>query len=351
MNDLIELRQLKRAKAVVELRSFHLAADKLHTVQPNVSNDVKKFQRAIDVQLVTITECRRVDLTRAGMALPLIVQEIFDTIDDGIGALRGIQDNEASTLRFGCGSMVDSNLFDAACDIHKELIPDCTILPMQEDAAHLIREVAAGELDAAIVTLPVDDKRLCVEGIRQDRMVVCLRADDPSALKSRVAVADIENRHLIVHHPQQHPAAHARLMELLEDAGIKIKGYVRASHPHDMQMLVKKKYGIALVREGAVRDPELTTRPITGLDWTLDTAFIYNREYHPKTIRAFVRLVKRRLSAVPRQQQLLSLAQAGVRSEFPPPHSRKPPRDGPIQLSLFAELRNSGIPGAPQAAA
>jgi hypothetical protein len=60
---------------------------------------------------------------------------------------------------------------------------------------------------------------------------------------------------------------------------------------------VKQGYGFALIREGTVLDTELITRPIVGVDWTVDTAIVYNKVRHPKTIPVLVRHLKRRLAA------------------------------------------------------
>jgi len=43
----------------------------------------------------------------------------------------------------------------------------------------------------------------------------------------------------------------------------------------------------------------LTTRPVAGVDWAIDTAFAYNKQLHPKTIPLLARLLKRRLAALP----------------------------------------------------
>jgi hypothetical protein len=43
----------------------------------------------------------------------------------------------------------------------------------------------------------------------------------------------------------------------------------------------------------------LTTRPIAGVDWTVDTAFVYNKELHPKTVPVLARHLKRRLAVLP----------------------------------------------------
>jgi len=52
-------------------------------------------------------------------------------------------------------------------------------------------------------------------------------------------------------------------------------------------------HGFALIREGTSLDEELTTRPIAGVDWTVDTALIYHKVRHPKTVPILVkRLIK-----------------------------------------------------------
>jgi len=101
---------------------------------------------------------------------------------------------------------------------------------------------------------------------------------------------DLGKQRLILYHPGQHPDAYAKLMELLQDAGIKMRLSSRASSPHLMQSLVRSGYGLALVREGSVRDPELTTRPISGLEWTVDTALVYLWQIHYSTVRTELHL-------------------------------------------------------------
>jgi len=56
-----------------------------------------------------------------------------------------------------------------------------------------------------------------------------------------------------------------------------------------MQTLVKEGHGLTLIREGTILDDELTTRPISGVDWTVDTAVIYHKLRHPKTVPILVR--------------------------------------------------------------
>jgi hypothetical protein len=82
---------------------------------------------------------------------------------------------------------------------------------------------------------------------------------------------------------------------LLAEAGLKVDKYSRASQPTEIQELVKQGYGFALIREGTVLDTELITRPIRVL--TGDTAIVFNKLRHPKTIPVLVRHLKRQLAA------------------------------------------------------
>ncbi len=89
---------------------------------------------------------------------------------------------------------------------------------------------------------------------------------------------------------------------MLGDSDIDIEDYSRASHPTEMQTLVKEGYGFALIREGTSLENELTTRPISGVDWTVDTAVIYHKERHPKTIPVITRQFKRQLKRDAKQK-------------------------------------------------
>jgi DNA-binding transcriptional LysR family regulator len=182
------------------------------------------------------------------------------------------------------------------CQIHKNLLPSCSIHPERHDTTQLIDEVVSGSIDAAIVTRPVDNPALKIEDLCHDRLVACLRADHPLASKKALQLEDIGDNLKILYHPQRHPCAHQRLVELLKDKSVQIGAYSRASHPLEMQSLVKEGYGFALVREGLLLDSALTTRPIAGVDWTVDTALIYRSDRYPKTLPVVVRQLKRQLN-------------------------------------------------------
>ena len=184
--------------------------------------------------------------------------------------------------------------------LHKELLPNCVIRPTHGDTVQLTEEILAGDVDAALVTLPVKHPDLRVEELRKDKLVVCLRRDSPLAEKAALQVSDLQDNLAVLYHPQRHPSAHARLLKLLHDAGLRIEEYSSASHPSEMQMLVKEGYGLALIREGMPLDEQLTTRPVVGVDWTMVTAIAFHRIRHAKTIPILLRKLRRDLMQNPK---------------------------------------------------
>lgn len=299
-NDWANDRLLKFMLGIVQHEHLGLAAKQLNTSQSNLSDAAKQFREHSGLVLYYLDRNKCVHRTRTGIAFAEMVPPLFEARDEVMNALQAIDRGEISSLRFGCGTFVDPETFRMACGIHKRYLPDCLIHPSHADTAQLVREVISGEIDGAIVTLPVEAPELQMQEIRRDRLVVCLRVGDPLAKNGAVHPAELSGKPAVLYHPQQHPAAYARLLQLLAEKGVEMDEQCRASHPIEIQQLVLEGYGISLIREGTVLHPGLITRPIVGVTWTVDTALIYHRERHPKTIpvlaRELAREWKRRLS-------------------------------------------------------
>jgi DNA-binding transcriptional LysR family regulator len=296
MNDWAEFRHFKYLLAIVEHKGFRAAAEQLHTAQPNLSAQAKQFQDQSAIQLFRKTKDGRIRLTETGVAFKPIAKGLLDARDEAIAALIAIERREIKAFRFGCTSLIEQGLFHTCCQMHKEIMPHCPILPTHGDIQQLEEELANGEIDAALVTLPVINPHLCVEVIRKDRLVVCLRRDHPLAAKHIFQPCDLQNNLTILYHPERHYHAHQRARECLKEIGLSVEHYSRANHPSELRELVKQGYGFALVREGSKIDDELTTRPVASADWAVNIAVIYNRQSHPKTIPVLVRHLKRHLA-------------------------------------------------------
>ena len=293
MYDWAEFRHFRYLLAILEKRGLRAAAEELHTSQPNLTVQARQFQDHAGVRLFRRSRTGRIHPTESGTAFIALARHLLEVRDEVIDALAAIERGEIASICCASSSLVDQELFRELCSMHKRLVPSATIRPTHGDLPQLIEEVKAGAVDIALVTLPLAHPDIHVEELRRDRLVVCMRKDSPFAQKAALVVGDLKEHLRIFYHPQKHPDAHDRLLEWLSSAGLQISGYSRASHPSEIQALVREGFGVALVREGMAMDDQLTSRPLTGIDWTIDTALIYHKQRHPKTVPILVRQFKK----------------------------------------------------------
>jgi len=335
MNEGAEFRHFRYLLEIVRQKGFRAAAENLHTVQPNLSAQARQFQEAFGIQLYQRLSGGRIEITETGLAFEVIAQDVLDARDDAIAALIAIDHGEVQSLRLGCGPCVDQRLFHITCEAHREMVRSCQILPVQSDSMHLVQEVISGDIDAALVTSPIKDERLHVEEIWYDRLVVCLRADHPLAAHPSLQADNLNGNLSILIDPQRHPAAHAVVLKYLEEADVHLDKYSRASHPIEMQTLVKEGFGFALICEGGAVDQELTTRPVAGTDWILGTSFVYRKQDYPKTITALLRHLKSLLAAEAEPRHLPFVMNAAAKRRTSVKRQHHSQGDGPEQLSLL----------------
>lgn len=240
MYDWAELRHFRYLLVILEKQGFRVAAEELHTSQPNLTVQARQFQENASVRLFRRTKNGRIRPTETGIAFIALARLLLETRDDVINALIAIDRGEINSVRFGCSPLVDQELFRVFCAGHKDLLPSCSVRPTHGDTANLAEEVLSGSVDSALVTLPLAHPDLHIEELRRDRLVVCLRKDNPLSKKAALQPGDLQENLTVLYHPQRHPDAHARLLELLADSGVKAEEHSHASHPSEMQTLVKE---------------------------------------------------------------------------------------------------------------
>jgi DNA-binding transcriptional LysR family regulator len=336
MYDWAEFRHFRYLLAILERRGFRAAAEELHTSQPNLTVQARQFQENAGVRLFRRSKTGHIRPTETGAAFIVLARYLLEVRDEVIDALGAIERGEINTICCGSSSLVDQELFRALCSMHRTLLPSAAIRPTHGDVPQLIEEIRAGAVDVALVTLPLKHPDLHVEELRRDRLVVCVRKDSSLAQKGALVVGDLQEHLRVFYHPQRHPDAHDRLLELLTAAGVHVHEYSRASHPSEMQALVRDGFGVALVREGMQLDDQLTLRPVLGVDWTIDTALIYHKQRYPKTVPVLVRQFKKQfgkgLPSVDTEAGTILSASSMKR----PNQSSQPATNEPIQLRLLS---------------
>ena len=317
MNDEAEFRHFKYLLAVVEHRGFRAAAEALHTSQPSLSRQVKEFQERFKIKLFRRLKGGRIQLTPAGEALRVIAKDVLDTRDQALEALEAIHRGEAEILRIGCTPFIDKEVCRRSTELQKALVPASTVRVSTGETTTLMSELVIDQLDAVVVSLPISEDNLRVEIIKRERLVVCLPTDHALAKKTALSASDLSQHLSVFPHPSQHPEAHARLRELIAELGAEIEEHSHTSHPQEMQEVVKSGEGFALLREGTPLIAGLVTRPILGVDWTVDTAMVFKREVKLKTLPVIAKNLRKEFSPATTIGTQKKEPKNAIRSESP----------------------------------
>ena len=96
----MELRHLRYFVAVAEELHISRAAERLHVAQPAVSEQIRKLERDLGVELLDRTR-RRIALTDAGAAFLAEARRVLEGAQLARLAARSAQERKASRLRIG----------------------------------------------------------------------------------------------------------------------------------------------------------------------------------------------------------------------------------------------------------
>lgn len=283
--DHLEFRHLKYIIAVAESGSFTAAALKIHVAQSAISRQIGEIEDIYNIQIFERVECkgrrnlhRIAKLTHAGESLLGFAYQLLETRHHVIEAVSAMQRSALRPFRLGFSPFVEHQVLHTVTQTYRSLFHRGEIEPESGDTEVLIDRLRAGEIDAALVTLPINSDGIVVQSVMHEKLMVCIRKDDPLAQHESLAPELLNGKLGIFSDPRHHPRAHARLLEMLKEQGI----VPRVSNPTfngaHVQWMVKERMCLALIREHEPLNEELTTRPIRDVNWTVDSALVYRPE-------------------------------------------------------------------------
>jgi DNA-binding transcriptional LysR family regulator len=247
----MELRHLRYFVAVAEELHFRRAAERLHVAQPAVSEQIRKLESELGVELFNRTQ-RSVALTPSGQAMLGEARRVLRQAEVAQMAARNAADEARSRLRIGylCDSLPTN--VSRAMRMLPASAPLVEISVETGPALGLIDAVRSDQLDVAVVGLPAPTRGLRATPAGHEGMVAALPVTHPLATGAPVPIERLAPERIITLPRDSNPAFQNAVLSLCRDAGLSPTTIELAEARVDHAlMLVATGAGMALLPESA----------------------------------------------------------------------------------------------------
>lgn len=238
----MDVRQLAAIVAVADHGTFSAAARALFTVQSNVSGHVAKLERELGVTLVDRTNGT---LTEEGVRVVDRARRVLHEIDDIAADIASLDDDVSGDARIGVigttGRWMMPQLLGAVKRRHPRVHPIINEGP----TTTIVPGVLSGQLNGAIIHLPLDEPELVVEPLFAEDLLLLVHGEHPLAGRQTMSLTELEEVPLLL------PPKGAALRRVLDRAAATVDVDLRAQAEIDgvrlLASLAFDGYGAAIV--------------------------------------------------------------------------------------------------------
>ncbi|ESH86950.1 LysR family transcriptional regulator [Cupriavidus sp. HPC(L)] len=192
----MNFKQIETFRTVMLSRSMTIAAEQLHTSQPNVSRVIAQLEREAGFRLFERIAGRLVP-TAEGEALFRDVERAFVGLDTLRDSARAIRQLGTGTLRIGAVPSIAMSVMSPAIREFRKRHPDVPISVHTSDSPTVAKWTATQFCDFGLVSYVADTPGVEASSLREVQGVCIVPADHRLARKRRVVARDLDGETFI----------------------------------------------------------------------------------------------------------------------------------------------------------
>jgi len=196
----MQFQQLQYFVAVAETRHFTRAAELVHVAQPSLSQQIRSLERELGADLF-LRARGNITLTDAGEALLPLARRILADAETARQEVQELAQLKSGRVRLGATPSLCTGLLPDVLRAFHDRYPGIRLM-IEEGGSHdLVRELARGALDLALVVLPLPAPApalTTVELLREDLVVVSSPDARRPGRGRSVRVADLEGERMVM---------------------------------------------------------------------------------------------------------------------------------------------------------
>ena len=193
----MNLRDLKYLVAVAEHRHFGRAAEACHVSQPTLSTQIRKLEEFLGVTLIERNN-RQVLLTPVGERIIAQAAQVLREADELVKMAQQARDPYGGQFRLGIIPTVAPYLLPRILPLIREHFPGLEIQLVEAQTSVITRDLRAGQLDAIILALPVEEDGVVSVPLYTEPFYVAVSPQHPFFGRNSIAAEELEEAEVLL---------------------------------------------------------------------------------------------------------------------------------------------------------
>lgn len=260
----LEVQHLSLVKAVAEEGNVSRAGIKLNLTQSALSHQLRSIEHRLGAQLF-LRHNKMMTLSKSGTRLLQSADQVLEELKRAEEDIKRIASNKEGLLRVSTECYTSYHWLPPILKIFSRKFPNVDVQVVNEATSSPIGYLIERKLDLAIIPDVVHERRIVLEPLFEDNLVVIMHPQHPLAGKAYVKAEDFADQHLVMYSHRLEDYTYYNT--ILLPARVTPKRISHIQLTEGIIEMVKAGLGIAVLAHWAV-DPELKRRTIKALPLT-----------------------------------------------------------------------------------
>lgn len=282
----LEFQQLTNFLAVARARSFSGAASEIGVSQSSLSRAIQKLEAKIGQPLFE-RKPREVTLTDLGQLLVGRAEQIVALVEDTFAEIS--EAGNTGRVRLAVIPTIAPYFLPIVLREYARKFPNTSVLVQEDTTQNILKLCSHGEVDLAILALPITAKYLEVEPLFDEELVLVMPNDHPLEKKRTIQLSDVQDLPFVM--LDQAHCLSENIATFCERGSVQPIAIERTSQLATVQELVSLSHGISMVPKMAQKldqSDRRVYRSFSGEKPTRTVAMLSNPyRYESKWIQSF----------------------------------------------------------------
>jgi DNA-binding transcriptional LysR family regulator len=193
----ITLQQMEALIHLVNERSFSRAAKKMYLTQPSLTKHIKNLEESVEAEVV-VRKNTGVTLTPEGKILYDYARRIFKLVDEAREKIARVREDESGSIFISASTIPSTYILPYVLHMFNAVYTDIHCYVQMNDSEATVNMVLDDQVEIGFVGKWLSNKKLNVEPVWKDRLVLVVPNGHPWCQKKKVTIHELSRESVII---------------------------------------------------------------------------------------------------------------------------------------------------------